>query len=131
VTLPLVRKHTDAVITALTGAGLSVGDAVAPDDTPPYVVVYHVFDRREGTLGAPDDDAAITYQVTCVGLSRKQAEWLADKVGERLATGITVTGRSVPRIAPEPGSGSVFRDDDVTPPFFYCTPRFRVMSTTT
>jgi hypothetical protein len=130
VTLPLVRTHTDAVITALTGAGLSVGDAAAPDDTPPYVVVYHVFDRRQGTIGAPDDDAAITYQVTCVGASRKQTEWLADEVAERLATSITVAGRFIPRIAPEPGSGAVFRDDDVTPPLFYSTPRFRVISTT-
>lgn len=129
-TLPVVREHTDAVIAALQAAGLSVGDAVAPEDTPPYVVVYRVFDGRSGTLGAPDDDAAITYQITCVGGSRQQAEWLADEVAEKLATGLTVTGRSVPRIAPEDGSGAVFRDDDVTPPVFYCTPRFRVLSTT-
>jgi hypothetical protein len=128
-TLPVVREHTDAVIDALETAGLTVGDAEAPDGAPPYVVVYRVFDRRTGQLSAPDDDATITYQVTCVGTSRKQAEWLADEVGEALAAGVTVTGRTIPRIAPEAGSGTVMRDDDVTPPLFYVTPRYRVMST--
>jgi hypothetical protein len=128
-TLPVVREHTDAVIAALATAGLTVGDAEAPDGDPPYVVVYRIFDRRMGTLEGPDDDATITYQVTCVGTSRKQAEWLADEVGDALAAGLTVTGRTIPRIAPEAGSGTVMRDDDVTPPLFYVTPRYRVMST--
>jgi uncharacterized protein DUF3168 len=127
--LPLVREHTDAVIAALDAAGLEVGDAVAPNANPPYVVVYRVFDRRDGTLTRPDDDATITYQVTCVGTSRKQAEWLADEVGQALEAGLIVSGRKIPRIAPEAGSGTVMRDDDVTPPLFYVTPRYRVMST--
>ncbi len=127
--LPLVRTHTDAVIAALEGLGLEVGDAVAPEVDPPYVTVYQIpGGRTTGTLAAPDDDAFIVYQVSCVGVSREQAEWLADKALELLQTELDVEDRRVPRVFLDM-HGGVRRDDSATPPVFVSSPRFRIMST--
>lgn len=127
--LPTVRTHTDALIAALQAMGLEVGDAVAPDDTPPYVVVYAIpGGTASGTLARPDDDAELVYQVTCVGLTRQQAEWLADKALTLLETPLSVSGRSIARVALDLHAG-VSRDDSRTPPYFVAMPRFRLYST--
>lgn len=125
------RVVTDAIRTKLTGLGLSVGDAQAPSGSPPYVVPYAIAGGgTSGTLGAPDDDAELVYQVTCVGTTREQAEWLENKVlTGLLGQGtITVTGRSTPRVDSD-GFGGIFRDDTKSPPLFSAAPRFRVYST--
>jgi hypothetical protein len=128
VSLPVVRAHTDAVIATLEAAGLTVGDAEAPDAVPPYVVVYPISGAGyTGRLTAPQDDAALIYQVTCVGVSREQAEWLAD-TSMVLLGGFAVTGRNIAYVSLDL-SGGVQRDDAQTPPVFYVTPRFRVMTT--
>jgi len=129
--LPVVREHTDAVIAALEAAGLTVGDAVAPDDTdPPYVVVYAIAGGGStGTLARPDDDAFLVYQATCVGTSREQAEWLADKALELLGPdAVAVPGRRVCRVSLDM-HGGIQRDDNVTPPVFWSAPRFRMTTT--
>lgn len=126
--LPVVRTHTDGVIARLEALGLTVGDAVAPDASPPYVVVYPIAGGgTSGTLAAPDDDAELIFQVTCVGVSREQAEWLADKALS-LLTSVTVTGRSVPRVSLD-SFGGVVRDDTATPTLWTAFPRFRLYST--
>lgn len=127
--LPVVRTHTDAVIAALEGAGLTVGDAVAPDAAPPYAVVYSVSAGGwSGTLAEPYEDAALVFQVTCVGATREQAEWVADKAIATLLGGLSVSGRFIANVAIDL-SGGVLRDDQRTPPLFYSTPRFRVLTT--
>lgn len=132
----LLRKHTDAVIAALEGAALVVGDHEAPegagrqpDETfDKYVVVYKIpGGKRSGNLDDPDGDAELIYQVTCVGSSRNEAEWLADKVDVTLRAGISVAGRDV-TVRPD-GTHGLPRDDNVTPPIFSATPRFRVKTT--
>jgi len=130
VSLPSVREHTDAVIAALEALGLTVGDAVAPAGIdPPYVVVYAIpGGGTAGPLATPHDDAVLVYQVTCVGDSRKQAEWLEDSALSLLTGGIAVTGRRVLWIALDL-SGGVQRDDQVTPPKFWSAPRFRIATT--
>lgn len=127
--LPAQREHTTAVITRLQALGLAVGDAQAPSATaPPYVVVYPITGgRSSGVLGAPDDIAELVYQVTCVGTTRLQAQWLEDKAMGLLA-GFTVTGRKVARVDVE-NYGGVFRDDTKAPPLYSTTPRFRLYST--
>lgn len=125
---PSVREHTNAIIAVLEGEGLKVGDAEAPAGKPPYVVVYPLpGGRASGTLGELDADAELLYQVTCVGTSRKQAEWLADAT-HVLLDGFDVEGRYIPRVALEMHAG-VMRDDQQTPPVFWATPRYRVLTT--
>lgn len=129
------REHTDAVITALEDAGLTVGDGEAPADAgrqadgsfDHYVVVYSIpGGARSGTLEAPFEDGDLIFQVTCVGESRRQAEWLVDKA-EDILDGVTVAGRRI-HAMPESNPG-VTRDDDLSPPLFYATPRYRLMTT--
>lgn len=125
---PVVRAHTDGVIARLQNEGLAVGDAVAPDVTPPYVVVYSIAGGGLfSTFGKSHDDGTLVFQVTCVGASRVQAEWLADKA-MALLDGFSVTGRSIAHVSLD-FHGGIQRDDAQTPPVFYASPRFRVMST--
>lgn len=128
--LPSLRLHTDALIAALQGLGLTVGDAEAPNVSAPYVTVYPIAGgSRNGTIEAPDDDAELVYQVTCVGQKREQAEWLADKVLTLLGKDtISVTGRKISRVSLQLHP-TITRSDDTAPPLFYATPRLRVWTT--
>ena len=124
----LIRKHTDAVIAALEAAGLTVGDADAEGLTPPYAVVYKIDGGEyEGSFENPYEDAELIYQVTCVGVTREQAEWVADKAMV-LLNGLTVADRRIALVSPEGGPGTR-PDRDVTPHVWYSTPRFRLKST--
>lgn len=123
------RAHTDAVIATLETFDLPVGDAEKPaGDHDRYCVVYPVpGGDLGGTLEEPDDDAELVYQVTCVGTTREQAEWVADKaIG--LLDGVTVADRYTARVYLDSFSG-IRRDDSITPPKFIATPRFRLMTT--
>lgn len=123
-----LRVHTDAIIAALETAGLTVGDADAAGLSAPYVVVYSIPGGRvSGTLANPHEDAEIVYQVTCVGSTREQAEWLADK-SMTLLDGLSVAGRSIAFVDAD-GFPGTRRDTDVTPPVFVSTPRFTVTTT--
>ncbi len=124
------RLHTDALITLLKAAGLTVGDAVAPNSAPPYVIVYSLDSGRDGPVSAPHDDSRMGWQTTCVGSSREQAQWLIDKVEATvLPATLTVVGRFVGHAMREPGRG-VGRDDNTGgPPRFFATPRWSMWST--
>jgi hypothetical protein len=125
----VLRTHTNAVIQFLESLGLAVGDAEAPEQDPPYVVVYPIpGGDTTGTLANPDDDVVLVYQVTCVGTDRRQAEWLADKAFALVAGDLAVPERRVLRVAPDM-HGGVQRDDQATPPIFWSAPRFRITST--
>lgn len=123
-----LREHTDAVIAALETAGLTVYDGVAPA-TPgtKYAVVHHINDEFSGTLAQPFEDARLVYQVTCVATTREQVEWVMDKAMV-LLDGFEVDGRHIAFVRPDGGPG-IRWDADVTPPVFYATPRFTVIST--
>jgi hypothetical protein len=142
------RRHTEAIIDALDG-DIKTFDAGAPDlDTiiggegwgwqgPPgrsvfiaYCIVYPlaggIFD---GPLGCPDDDASLTWQVTCVGATRGQCEWAVDTVNALLIDQpLTVAGRHVSRVWADMAGGGARRDDQVQPPVFIATPRYRIDS---
>lgn len=129
--IPNLREHTAAVVSALEAAGLTVfgGPNGAPPSAavPPYAVVYHLNDIFFGTLEEPDEDADLVYQVTCVGKSDEQAEWVMDRAMV-LVEGFEVEGRSITRVRPDGGPGPR-PDYDVSPVVFYATPRFTIKST--
>jgi hypothetical protein len=128
VAVPVLRTHFNAVKTALAALGVTVGDAEAPTVAPPHVALYQIDGGGlSGTLEDPNDDAELIYQATCTGVSREQTQWLVDKTFGLLA-GVAITGRSVPLVQLEMMPG-VKRDDNVSPPIFWATPRFRLFST--
>lgn len=114
------REITDSWITVLEAGGLTVGDANA-EGAPPYVVAYPLGVEWDGVLaaGAEWSEVDATVQATCVGTSREQAEWLADRVHTlTLAADAGWRARPLPRPA-------VARDDDTGgPPLFYAYARF-------
>ena len=123
---PTIREHTDAVVAALEAAGLTVGNASGHGLTPPYVVVYRISGTRDGEAAAPEDRAELIYQLTCVGAMAEAAEYVQDEA-EMALRSLTVAGRSV-RVYVE-SDGPVSRDDDLSPPLFYSTPRYRLWTT--
>jgi hypothetical protein len=126
--------HIGAVISALQAEGLNVGDATGKGLALPFCVTYDISNSIDGTLGKPYDDSEFVVQVTCVGRKPQEARWVEDKVISRLTLGLTVSGRSIPHVFCEPGTGGIRRDDDPSPagvhegPLWYCTPRFRFRS---
>jgi hypothetical protein len=147
--LASLRTHTDAVVDALN-VTIKTFDAGAPNlnETPtgdgwgwqgvpgtakfkPYRVVYPLAGGMfDGPLGCPDDDASLTWQVTCVGATRSQCEWVADETNEILiGQPLTVAGRFISRVWADMAGGGARRDDTVQPPVFIATPRYRVEST--
>lgn len=145
---PSLQDHTDAVIAALEGRGLLVGDGEAPKDDdgdpvphgwqdtdPPTFVPYMILYPLDGdsdetdSLVDPYEDVALTWQATCVGESRRQTEWLVEHCNLALLTdGITVAGRSVEPFDPQLEAAGPRRDDEVDPPVFFATPRYRAVS---
>lgn len=125
------RTHIDAVVDLLAAAGMAVGDGQAPDTNPPYVIVHSVRGgRRSGPMGDAYADVDYVVQVTCVGRSRREAQWRADQAEVAMATlrGTLVDGRTVVGVEPDMPSG-VERDDTTAgPPLFYSTPRWTITS---
>lgn len=137
------RLLTDAICHALTVAGLLVGDGEAPtghgwQGTPGastfvgYVTVYELTGGvLDGTIGRPDDDAAVVYQLTSVGHDRRQCKWVADKARAALLGAVlSLADRSVMRISSDMLGGTT-RDDDVQPSVFFSPDRYRVWTTPT
>lgn len=141
-----LRTHTNAMLAKLiaTMSATTVGDAKKPSGggwppgtVPgqsifvPYAILYPLTPEFDGTLAATQDDAEITYQVTCVGSTREQAEWVADKaIVAFVGQTVTITGRSLVRAMQlSDGGGGIRRDDTVQPPLFIATPRFSLWTT--
>lgn len=135
------RTHHDAVVGALVAAGLTVGDAEPPTTAygwqgvpgqsvfDPYAIVYPLSQSFDGGLGCSDADSDIGWQVTCVGSSRAQCDWVVAKVNDALIGAVlTVSGRYVPRVRCTDVTGAR-RDDTTQPPLFISTPRFAAVST--
>jgi hypothetical protein len=137
------REHNDAFIALLEAAGLVVGDATKPKgahgwqgipgQSPPfipYVIVHPLGQTFDGSLGCPDTDSDVAWQVTVVGSTREQTDSLKARVDAAvIGQSLTVAGRFVPRIRPEPSADQTRRDDTVQPASFIATPRYAAMST--
>lgn len=126
---PLLAAHDAAVLIALASAGRPVGDGVKGEGFgTPYSVLYPLSGGgRDGSMASPEDDVTVVYQVTCVGVTRQQARDLADRVDSAVRE-VVIPGRAVTNVSAELPPG-VQRDDDVTPPLFYATPRYRISTT--
>ncbi len=121
-----MRLLTNAVLTKLkTNSGsIKIGDGQAPaDDDRPYAVLYALDDaERAGDMSsAVDVTGWFEFQITSVGDTREQAEWLADLLRTlMMSANLTPSGfvmfpwRNLVTNLPE-------RDDDEQPPLFYVT----------
>jgi hypothetical protein len=118
----VTRTLTDAVIETLEDGGLTVGDATGQGLTAPYVVVFPIAgETYDGTIGPGGTWTEIDkpFQPTCVGVTREQAEWLADRVRTLL-----LTPHADYRARPIGGGGTVRDDATGSPALCYAYPRF-------
>ncbi len=99
-----VQLHVNAVLEFY--AALRVGDHERPKDrTLPYGILHAVDDAPppdQPPLTITPTDLWIGIQITSVGSSRKQAQWHADNVRDRLLSSDSVTGaflHNLPAIA--------------------------------
>jgi hypothetical protein len=133
---PAGRPHTVGVLAALRAVGLVVGDAVAPDTTgkQKWAVVYGGgVGLLDGTIRDERTDASPVIQVTSVGTTAEQSEWVADTVRRTLLARpltLTVAHRRVLSVSAE-ASQPTRRDDDVHPPLFYGVDLYRISTTPT
>ncbi|MGW6603326.1 hypothetical protein [Streptomyces sp. NPDC055036] len=129
---PAIGPHIVAVETALTAAGVVVGQGGAPSPIPAsgqYAAVY--FDPGQSLPESLADRRtlfALGFQVTAVGPTRDTCLWVTQKVRDALHVPLAVPGRAAWR-AEELGGPPVQRDDDVSPPVFYLPVQYRLMST--
>jgi hypothetical protein len=130
VSAPATLPHVDAVLAALSAAGLVAHLGLAPaGQVAPYIAVYPDPGRSvPGSLADPLSYYQGTVQLTCVGETAEQALNVADRARAALGVPLTVQGRSGWR-PEELGGPPVQRDDDVTPPLFYAAVQFRLRST--
>ena len=101
-----------AVVSRLSSqTGKNVGRAEAPSDvTLPYAVVYPLDEAADldvnGTLGDPHDTTVFEWQVTSVGGTAEQAEWMQQKVRSALVGWApTVSGVSSGKVEKSGGGG--------------------------
>ena len=142
----VARTQTAAVLAALTTAGLNAavgrdpansGWTNAPGQSTfrPYAVVWPVpGGSTDGTLAHPDEDAQSLYQVTGVGSTVEQAEWVADvaRIALLAPGAVEITDPSDTRVVQTvtiDTLGGCRRDDDVDPAVWITADRFRVLST--
>ena len=135
------RDVTDAIVALLEGESLSVGDGKKPPDAGwqgdpgtssfvPYVNVHPLSGGvTDGTITDPDDDADSLYQLTCVGGTREQAEWISDKARTAMLQpqALSVPGRTINRVGVDM-LGGVRQDNSVEPVVFMGIDHFRVQS---
>jgi hypothetical protein len=132
---------TDAIISRLTGASFVVGDGEAPaaggwsgsvgqSTFVGYVDVHPLPGGDvDGTLAAPNADAAPDYQLISVGATRAQAEFIGDEVREvMIASPLSLpTGRTNVLLRIEMLGGAM-RDDTVQPAVWIVSDRYRVLT---
>lgn len=113
-----------AITTLLDGTGNDVGQGIRPPGaTAPYLVLYPLPDfGTEGGLSDPHQVSVQLFQVTCVGDTMDEAQWMQAQVRTALLGVIPAFSGATP-IELDNGSG-VTRDDDGV--VFYTTDRFRI-----
>lgn len=119
-------------MTLLLTAGFPVGDSVAPFDTaPPYGVLNLVGGPPpEGSLSDYMADATFRYQVTSIGITREQAQMLADKFrAVMIRESLTVTGRRVMMLQLDTTIGLDRDEQGVPSPYYLQVDQYLVMTT--
>ncbi len=127
-----VAPVTDALVATLAALGdFEVGDGGAPESAgSKYAVVYGLPDNgADGPANDPWADVQHVYQITAVGQTRKQAEWVADVCRAAILNDpITISGRQVIQRRPLT-TGPVERDDDMPVPLFYSIATYELWTT--
>ena len=92
-TVHATRPLYASITTRLVTTGKAVGQAVRPDGaTPPYMVLYPREDlATEGGLGDPNEIRVVQFQVTSVGDTLEEADWMRHKAQVALL-GFSPTG---------------------------------------
>ena len=132
---------TNAIVAALEDDGLLVGDGEQPAGAgwqgepdvsvfKAYMVVHAmVGGLLDGSIGDPDDDGSLMYQVSAYGATRAQCEWAADQARRVILTGpLLVAGQRVVRVRVDM-LGGARRDDEVQPPLWLSAERYRLLTT--
>lgn len=141
------RPLTDAILASLAADDIIVGDNLKPpedqDDTCgwtgtpgqstfiPYAIVWPIPGGvTSGTIQDEHADAFPIYQITSIGATRDQCEWLADKVrvvAERRSSWSPV-GRTVMQVRVDQFGGAT-PDHTAQPPVHMCPDRYRPITT--
>lgn len=127
-------EFIDWVIDVLRDAGLTVGDARAPETVPTgsgFVVVYSIAGGlTDGPTDAPLENANPNFQVTSSGTSAQQVRWLDRKVRQSLVAAVPayIGDRRAIEVSFPFASPQGFRDDDVQPPRFSIMDRFSILT---
>lgn len=127
-----LREVSAAVVAGLaTDTGKNVGDSVAPSDTTlPYAIVYRIPGGGPfSSLDHGNQYATVTVQITSVGATAEQAEWMKDKARTAMLDLTNFTAPSGYRFAHVNCDldNGVNRDDDLgTEPLFYGIDRYRL-----
>ena len=115
----------------LTAGGLTVEIGQKPATVATgaaWSVVYPIAGGTvSGTLENPNEDAVPDIQVTSVSYNAEQTLGQVDRVRALLLAAtpaVLADGRSVIFVEPSFADASLARDNDVTPPTFYCRNRF-------
>ena len=120
-----------AIITRLSSeTGKNIGRVEAPSDrTTPYAVVYPITEFGDGTsLGDAHETVVYEFQVSCVGDTAEQAEWMVNQVRTALLGWTpTVSGRSFNPVE-KSGQLGTTRDDSVQPPVFTAADTYTVFT---
>lgn len=120
--------YTTVVSRLVSETGKKIGRVEAPSDTTlPYAVVYPIDDIGDdgGTLGDAHASTVIEFQVTSVGASAVQAEWMSEQVRTSLV-GWSPTGGF--GVVEQVGGDGTRRDDGVQPALFRTVDRFSVFA---
>jgi hypothetical protein len=135
------RTLTDAILAVLDDAGLTVGDGMQPDGSGwqeprgvasfvPYAVLHNIGGRADGPIDDPSADALSTYQVTGVGATREQAEWVADTARQALLPpGAIESDDCTVQLVTVDRFGGCRRDDTVEPVVWMTSDRFDIQTT--
>lgn len=124
----------DTVVTRLSSeTGKNIGDAEAPSDlTLPYAVLYPLVDdddpEMHSTLSDAHEMTVFEWQVTSIGSTRKQAQWMQQKVRAALVGWEpSVSGLSFGLVEKSGGQGTR-RDDGTQPAQFFSIDQFSVFA---
>lgn len=130
----------DIVYSAVaTRLGTSTGKTVfrveaTPDATLPYAVVYPLDDTADldvaGSLADPHITTLYEFQVTAVGGTAEQAEWMQHKARAALLGWApdTVTGGPSYGLIEKAGGQGTRRDDGAQPAKFFAVDRFTLFA---
>lgn len=142
--LPRLRPHVAALMTRLATATMP-GGAVIPAGnhrnvmstaTPPKIVApANVLYIRPGgsvtgSLGCPDTDVWLRFQVTSIGVNPDQTFAVADAAfGVLTASALAVEDRAIFRVKRTWFGAAVQRDETVSPPMYFVPAEYELWST--